>query len=66
MTDQEIVKREVIPFLYRQEEEVRTVTDAEGQTWFVLADICKVLQIQNPSVARRPLSDDKVGAHLPD
>ncbi len=36
-----------------------SVTDQDGQPWFVLADVCRVLDHSNPSVAASRLDDDE-------
>ena len=38
---------------------VRTVTDEQGNPWFVAADVCKVLEIGNVSQAVSRLDDDE-------
>lgn len=38
---------------------VRTVTDEQGNPWFVAADVCKVLEIGNVSQAMTRLDDDE-------
>lgn len=35
------------------------ISDRDGQPWFVLADVCRVLGHSNPSVAARRLDDDE-------
>jgi prophage antirepressor-like protein len=42
------------------EHAVRTI-DRAGDPWFVLADVCRVLDISNPSKAAVPLGDDEKG-----
>ncbi len=42
--------------------EVRTVT-IDGEPWFVLAHVCKVLDIENPGNAAARLDDDEKGLH---
>nr|WP_295838146.1 phage antirepressor [uncultured Azospirillum sp.] len=37
------------------------VTDRSGEPWFVLADVCRVLEIGNSSDAARRLDDDEKG-----
>ena len=50
---------------------VRVITDESGEPWFVLSDVCVVLEIGNPSDAARRLDDDEVtlstieGSHRP-
>lgn len=48
----------MIPFLFEDEQLVRSVLRA-GEPWFVLADVCRVLEIGNPSDAARRLDDDE-------
>ena len=38
---------------------VRTVTDEQGNPWFLAADVCKVLEIRNNSEAISRLDDDE-------
>jgi len=49
----------VIPFSF-EDQSVR-VMDQNGKPWFVLADVCKVLAISNPSQAATRLDDDEKG-----
>lgn len=37
------------------------ITDIDGQPWFVLADVCRELEIKNPSQAASTLDDDEKG-----
>ena len=47
-----------------EDHEVRTV-EIDGEPWFVLADVCKVLELSNPSkVADRLESDEKANFEL--
>ena len=48
----------VVPFVY-QSTEIRTITDPDGTPWFVLKDVCDVLEHTNPSVAIEILEDDE-------
>lgn len=41
------------------QENVRTVTDDQGNPWFIAADVCKVLEIGNVSQAVSRLDDDE-------
>jgi prophage antirepressor-like protein len=41
----------IVPFTFR-DHEVRTVT-LDGEPWFVAADVCRVLEIGNPTDALR-------------
>ncbi len=47
----------LIPFSF-ESEPVR-VLERDGEPWFVLADICKVLEVGNPSQAATRLDDDE-------
>lgn len=40
--------------------EVRTIVKEDGKIWFVLSDVCSVLEIGNPSDAARRLDNDEV------
>ncbi|HAV2812462.1 TPA: phage antirepressor protein [Acinetobacter baumannii] len=40
--------------------EVRTIVKDDGEIWFVLSDVCSVLEIGNPSDAARRLDNDEV------
>lgn len=35
------------------------ITDLNGEPWFVLADVCRMLDIKNPSMAAKVLDDDE-------
>lgn len=37
------------------------ITDINGEPWFVLADVCRELDVSNPSQAARNLDDDEKG-----
>lgn len=39
--------------------ELRTLTDEHGEPWFVAVDICKALDIANPTMAVKRLDDDE-------
>ena len=60
---------EIIPFDF-EEQAVRVVM-RDGEPWFVAADICRVLEIQNATDATKRLDDDEVtldtieGSHRP-
>jgi prophage antirepressor-like protein len=49
---------EIIPFDF-EEQAVRVVM-RDGEPWFVAADVCRVLEIGNPTDAVRRLDDDEV------
>ena len=54
-----------IPYSYR-DQPVRVVT-IDGEPWFVLADLCKVLDISEVSIVRRRLDDALCQTHpIPD
>lgn len=40
------------------------VIDLEGEPWWVLADVCRVLSIERPDSAARRLDADEKGTHL--
>ncbi|WOQ46551.1 Bro-N domain-containing protein [Acinetobacter baumannii] len=42
------------------QKEVRTIVKEDGEIWFVLSDVCSVLEIGNPSDAARRLDNDEV------
>ncbi len=48
----------LIPFLFEDAHLVRGVI-RDGEPWFVLADVCRVLEIGNPSQAATRLDDDE-------
>lgn len=62
MSESEIHVSHVVPFLYRAEREVRTAIGPDGEPWFVLADLCGVLEIKNVSQARKRLDQDEVAS----
>lgn len=47
--------------IFQNEEfgDLRTVTDENGNPWFVASDICKALDLSNPTVAVSRLDDDE-------
>jgi len=47
----------IVPFSFG-DQPIR-ISDRDGQPWFVLADVCRVLEHSNPSVAARRLDDDE-------
>jgi prophage antirepressor-like protein len=49
--------REIIPFDF-EGNNVRVI-DRDGEPWFVLADVCRVLGHTNPTVAAERLDDDE-------
>jgi len=48
----------IIPFDFNRSE-VRVITDEHGDPWFILADICKVLDIKNPTQLAQRLDEDE-------
>ena len=38
---------------------LRTLTDENGEPWFVAKDVCDMLEISNPSDALKRLADDE-------
>ena len=51
----------LIPFEYGGQQ-VRVI-DRDGEPWFVLADLCKVLELARPSRVAMRIADDMKGAH---
>ena len=49
------------PFTY-EDHTVRVVT-IDGEPWFVLADLCKVLDLAKSSCVAMRMADDMRGAH---
>jgi anti-repressor protein len=52
----------VVPFTF-ETSEVR-VTDRDGNVWFVLADVCRVLELSNSSMVAKSLDDDEKGLSI--
>ncbi len=48
----------IIPFLFEYEHTLRGII-RDGDPWFILADVCRILEIGNPSDAARRLDDDE-------
>ena len=46
------------PFLFDENHILRTV-ERDGEPWFVAADVCRCLEIQNPTMAVTSLDDDE-------
>lgn len=44
---------------------IRVVT-LEGNPWFVLSDVCKILGLTNPSMVAKTLDDDQKGINIID
>ena len=53
----EIAMNAIVPFNFG-DQPVR-IEDRDGAPWFVLADVCRVLGLMNPSVVARRLDDDE-------
>ena len=53
---------DVQPFTYK-DHTVRVIT-VDGEPWFVLADLCKMLNLAKPSRVAMRIADDMKGAHL--
>lgn len=50
----------MLPQLFNYEgQEVRTVLQ-DGETWFVVSDACRILEISNPTDAVKRLDDDEI------
>lgn len=56
----EIEVSSVMPYLYRPEKPVRTAKGPDGEPWFVLSDLCAVLDIKNVAQARNRLDPEEV------
>lgn len=48
----------IVPFVF-EEQEVRTITDQNGNPWFVAKDVCGVLGLVNTSQSVSTLDDDE-------
>jgi anti-repressor protein len=48
----------VVLFNY-QDHYVRTITNEQGEPWFVAADVCDILENKNPTHAVKSLPDDE-------
>lgn len=48
----------ITPFVFENEHMIRTI-DRDGEPWFVLADVCRVLELSNPAMAAKPLDEDE-------
>lgn len=55
----------ISPFLFEGESLVRVVA-RDGSPWFVLADVCRVLEITNTGNAAARLDEDEKGIHTMD
>jgi prophage antirepressor-like protein len=54
-----------VPFAY-EGRQIRVITDAQGESWFVATDLCSCLGIRNPSDALSRLEEDEKGLGLTD
>jgi prophage antirepressor-like protein len=54
-------QKSLIPFLYQDEFLVRAFPGADGQPWFVAADVCRVLGLRRTWNALQGLDDDEKG-----
>lgn len=52
------MSKEIIPFYY-EGRAIRVLRDKQGEPWWVAADVCKVLGLDNPTRALEPLDDDE-------
>jgi prophage antirepressor-like protein len=50
---------QITPFMYGKGQPVRTVVEADGEPWFVLADVCEILEIRQAATVIRRLDDDE-------
>ena len=54
------MKTEITPFEYNRQT-LRTIADESGNLWFVLADVCAVLELTTPAKVADRLDDDEKG-----
>ncbi|MCC4254149.1 phage antirepressor KilAC domain-containing protein [Sphingobium naphthae] len=47
---------DIVPFHF-EDHSLRAITDRDGEPWFVLADLCGMLGLRNPSSAAKPLDE---------
>lgn len=52
------MKTEIMPFEYNRQT-LRTIADESGNPWFVLADVCAVLDLSNSSMVASRLDEDE-------
>jgi len=57
-TIQAIDMSNIVPFQF-ESHQIRTVTDEQGEPWFVAVDVCKALDLDNVSRALSRLDDDE-------
>lgn len=50
---------QITPFMYGKGQPVRTVVEPDGEPWFVLTDVCEILQIGQAATVIRRLDDDE-------
>ncbi|OUR68615.1 hypothetical protein A9Q73_03660 [Bermanella sp. 47_1433_sub80_T6] len=55
----------IIPFNFNNHK-IRIINDVTGQPWFVLSDVCKALNLTNPSAVADRLDDDEKSNPKPD
>jgi len=55
----------IIPFNFKNND-IRVIQGKNGEPWFILADICKVLDIQNPTQVAGRLDNDEKSNPMPD
>jgi hypothetical protein len=55
-----MTQKNIMPFSYGKQE-IRVITDEQGNSWWVARDVCKVLGLSNTTVALQPLDDDEKG-----
>ena len=55
-----MTQQHIMPFSYGKQE-IRVITDEQGNSWWVARDVCKVLGLSNTTVALQPLDDDEKG-----
>lgn len=48
----------IVPFLF-ETQPIRTITDEQGEPWFIAADVCAALEISNVTQAVARLDDDE-------
>lgn len=58
------MSKHIIPFSF--ESQAIRVVDQDGEPWFVLTDVCKILGTNNPSQAASRLDDDERGIIISD
>jgi len=56
----------LVPFIFRDNLPIRTAMGEDGEAWFVLADLCAVLEIGQPRTVTRRMDDDMIGTAMVD